>query len=184
MMLSARTSSAPVRIIYRCCLLEFFISSARQLERLIICPRRVALIGAVSAVVLTTRVTRSCTTPFDLEDISKVSRVMLASGSQEQQKLDLRISLNITNMREYTLTTSKIEYELFADGAPVGTDTISFEDIPVNGRPALFSNEPPITITDTFTLDYSDDNADLFNRILQSTKSSGYNRFSLDRSGT
>jgi hypothetical protein len=135
---------------------------------LIIGPRRVALIGAIAAVVLTiVFYPLLVQTPFDLEDISiQLSRVMLASGSQEEQKLDLRISLNITNTSEYTLTTSKIEYELFADGAPVGTDMISFEDIPVNGRPALFSNEPPITVTDTFTLDYSDDKADLFNRIL------------------
>jgi hypothetical protein len=135
---------------------------------LIIGPRRVALIGAIAAVVLTiVFYPLLVQTPFDLEDINiQLIRVMLASGSQEEQKLDLRISLNITNMSEYTLTTSKIEYELFADGAPVGTDTISYEDIPVNGRPALFSNAPPITITDTFTLDYSDDRAELFNQIL------------------
>jgi hypothetical protein len=135
---------------------------------LIIGPRRVALIGAIAAVVLTiVFYPLLVQTPFDLEDINiQLIRVMLASGSQEEQELDLRISLNITNMSEYTLTTSKIEYELFADGAPVGTDTISYEDIPVNGRPALFSNAPPITITDTFTLDYSDDRAELFNQIL------------------
>lgn len=135
---------------------------------MIIGPRRVALIGAIAAVVLTiVFYPLLVQTPFDLEDINiQLSRVMLAAGSQEEQKLDLRISLNITNMSEYTLTTSKIEYELFADGAPVGTDTISFEDIPVNGRPALFSNAPPITVTDTFTLDYSDDGAELFNQIL------------------
>lgn len=135
---------------------------------MIIGPRRVALIGAIAAVVLTiVFYPLLVQTPFDLEDINiQLSRVMLASGSQEEQKLDLRISLNITNMSEYTLTTSKIEYELFADGAPVGTDTISYEDIPVNGRPALFSNEPPITITDTLTLDYSDESAELFNQIL------------------
>jgi hypothetical protein len=135
---------------------------------LIIGPRRVALIGAIAAVVLTiVFYPLLVQTPFNLEDINiQLSRVMLASGSQEEQELDLRISLNITNMSEYTLTTSKIEYELFADGAPVGTDTISYEDIPVNGRPALFSNAPPITITDTFTLDYSEDRAELFNQIL------------------
>jgi len=135
---------------------------------LIIGPRRVALIGAIAAVVLTiVFYPLLVQTPFDLEDINiQLTRVMLASGSQEEQNLALRISLNITNMSEYTLTTSKIEYELFADGTPVGTDTISYEDIPVNGRPALFSNEPPITITDTLTLDYSDDSAELFNHIL------------------
>lgn len=138
---------------------------------MIIGPRRVALIGAIAAVVLTiVFYPRLVATPFDLKDITiQLSRVMLASGGEEEQKLELRVSLNITNESEYTLTTSKIEYELFADGASVGSDTISYEDIPVNGRPALFSNEPPITIPDTFTLDYSDDKAELFNKILDNS---------------
>lgn len=135
---------------------------------MIIGPRRLALIGAIAAVVLTiVFYPLLVATPFDLKDITvQLSRVVLASGGVEEQKLDLRVSLNITNTSEYTLTTSKIEYELFADGASVGSDTISYEDIPVNGRPALFSNEPPITITDTFTLQYSDGKAELFNKIL------------------
>ena len=129
------------------------------------------LIGAIAAVVLTiVFYPLLVQTPFDLEDITiQLGRVVLASGGEQEQKLDLRISLNITNASEYTLTTSKIEYELFVDDASLGSDTISYEDIPVNGRPALFSNEPPITITDTFTLDYSDDKVELFNKILNNS---------------
>ena len=44
----------------------------------------------------------------------------------------------MTNTNEFTLTTSKIVYDLFADGTPVGSDTISYEDIPVTGRPSFF----------------------------------------------
>ena len=140
-------------------------------DRLIVGPRRVALIGAIAAVVLTIVLYPILvSTPFELEDISiRLSRVVLASGSEGEQKIDLRISFNITNSSEFTLTTSKIEYELFADGATIGSDTISYEDVPVNGRPALFSNAPPITITDTFTLEYSDDKAMLFDKILSSS---------------
>lgn len=135
---------------------------------MIIGSRRVALIAAIAAVALTIIFYPILVqTPFDPDDVDiQLSRVTLASGSEGEQELDLRIVLNITNTSGYTLTTSKIEYELLADGASLGSDTISYEDIPVNGRPALFSGAPPIAITDTFTVDYSDEGAELFNKIL------------------
>lgn len=138
---------------------------------MIIGPRRLALIGAIAAVALTIIFYPLLVqTPFDPNDVAiQLNRVTLASGGEEEQRLNLRLSLNLTNMSEYTLTTSKIEYELFADGASVGSDTISYEDVPVNGRPALFSNQP-ITLSDTFTLEYSDDRAELFNKVLNSSE--------------
>lgn len=139
---------------------------------MIIGPRRVVLIGAIAAIVLAIIFYPLIVqTPFRLEDVHiNLSRVTLASGSEGDQQLDLRVSFNISSTSEYTLTTSKIEYELFADGASVGSDTLSYEDIPVNGRPALFSNSPPITLTDTFVLQYSDQKAELFNKILNNSE--------------
>ena len=138
---------------------------------MIIGPRRLALIGSIAAVVLTIILyPLLVATPFDLKDITiQLSRVTLASGSEGAQKLDLRIALNITNASEYTLTTSRIEYQLFADGVSAGTEIISYEDIPVNGRPALFPNQP-VTLPHTFTLEYSDRHADLFNEILNNSE--------------
>ena len=64
-------------------------------------------------------------TPFDLERIAiQLTGVELQSGSEAEQRLDLRVALQVTNTNEFTLTTSRIEYDLFADGAPVGSDTI------------------------------------------------------------
>jgi hypothetical protein len=138
---------------------------------LILGPRRLALIGAIAAVALTIIFyPLLVATPFDPNDVSiQLSNVALTSGSEEEQRLDLRVSFNMTNTSEYALTTSKVEYELFADGEPVGSDTISYENIPINGRPALFSNQP-ITISDTFRLDYSDDRADIFNNVLNGSE--------------
>lgn len=139
--------------------------------QLIIGPRRVALIGAIAAVALTIIFyPLIVATPFDPDDVSfDLSSVTVTSGGADVQRLDLRISLNVTNQSDFTLTTSKIDYELFADGQPIGSDTISYEDIPVNGRPALFSNRP-ISISDTFTLEYSDARADLFNKIINNSQ--------------
>ena len=139
---------------------------------MIIGPRRLALFGAIAAIVLTIVLYPELVrTPFNPEDVTiQLGQVALASGSEGDQELDLNVAFNITNDSGYTLTTSKIEYELLADGASIGTDTISYEDIPVNGRPALFSGEPPITIRDAFTLKYSDADAEMFDKILNGSE--------------
>ena len=128
------------------------------------------LIGAIAAVALAIIFYPLIVqTPFDPEKVAiQLTGVELLSGSQGQQRLDLRVALQITNTNEFTLTTSKIAYELFADGAPVGSDTISYEDVPVNGRPAFFANQP-VTISDTLTLQYTDEMASLFTRILNNS---------------
>lgn len=128
------------------------------------------LIGAIAAVALAIIFYPLIVqTPFDPERVAiQMTGVQLLSGSEGEQRLDLRVALQLTNTNEFTLTTSMIMYELFADGAPVGSDTISYEDVPVTGRPALFPNQP-VTISDTLTLQYSDEMASLFSRILNNS---------------
>lgn len=128
------------------------------------------LIGAIAAVALAIIFYPLIVqTPFDPEKVAiQLTGVDLLSGSEGEQKLDLRVALQITNANEFTLTTSKIAYELFADNAPVGSDTISYEDVPVNGRPVFFANQP-VTISDTLTLQYTDETASLFSRILNNS---------------
>jgi hypothetical protein len=128
------------------------------------------LIGAIAAVALAIIFYPLIVqTPFDPEKVTiQLTGVEPQSGSEGEQRLDLRVALQMTNTNEFTLTTSKIAYDLFADGTPVGSDTLSYEDVPVTGRPALFANQP-VTISDTMTLQYTDENADLFNRILNNS---------------
>ncbi|HEX2106303.1 MAG TPA: hypothetical protein VHF28_01100 [Nitrososphaera sp.] len=137
---------------------------------MIIGPRRIVLIGAIAAVALAIIFYPLIVqTPFDPERVAiQLTGVELQSGSEGEQRLDLRVALQVTNTNEFTLTTSKIAYDLFADGAPVGSDTISYEDVPVTGRPAFFSNEPVI-IPDTMTLQYTDEMANIFSRILNNS---------------
>ena len=150
---------------------KVLISSIRQLAPyLIIGPRRLVLIGAIAAVALAIIFYPLIVqTPFDLEKVAvQLTGVELLSGSEGEQRLDLRVALQITNTNEFTLTTSKVAYDLFADGAPVGSDTISYEDVPVTGRPALFPNQP-VTISDTLTLQYTDEMASRFSSILNNS---------------
>jgi len=150
---------------------KVLIISIRQLAPyLIIGPRRLVLIGAIAAVALAIIFYPLIVqTPFDPERVAiQLTGVELSSGSESEQRLDLRVALQITNTNEFTLTTSRIAYDLFADGAPVGSDTISYEDVPVTGRPALFANQP-VTLSDTLTLQYTDEIASLFSRILNNS---------------
>ncbi len=150
---------------------KVLISSVRQLAAyLIIGPRRIVLIGAIAAVALGIIFYPLIVfTPFDPERVTiQPIGVELVSGSEGEQRLDLRVALQVTNTNEFTLTTSRIDYDLFADGTPVGSDTISYEDVPVTGRPALFANQP-VTITETLSLQYTDEIADLFTRILNNS---------------
>jgi hypothetical protein len=150
---------------------KVLISSVRKLAPyLIIGPRRLVLIGAIAAVALAIIFYPLIVqTPFDPERVAiQMTGVEVLSGSEGEQRLDLRVALQLTNTNEFTLTTSRIMYELFADGAPVGSDTISYEDVPVTGRPALFPNQP-VTISDTLTLQYNDEMAPLFSRILNNS---------------
>jgi hypothetical protein len=150
---------------------KVLISSLSQLAPyLIIGPRRIVLIGAIVAVALAIIFYPLIVqTPFDPERVAiQLTGVELLSGSEGEQKLDLRVLLQMTNTNEFTLTTSKIAYDLLADGTLVGSDTISYEDVPVTGRPALFANQP-VTISDTLTLQYTDETAGLFSRILNNS---------------
>ena len=136
---------------------------------MILGPRRLALIGAIAAVVIVIIAYPYLLLFFSPEiDVEKVSidltRVSLAPESGEQE-LTLQITFTVANNNDATLTTSKIDYELFADGTQVGTGILSYEDVPVNGRPALFPGSP-VPLRDSFVLKYSDEEAEIYNTIL------------------
>lgn len=137
---------------------------------MILGPRRIALIGAIAAVALAIIFyPLIVSTPIDLEKVSiALSSVTLSSGEAVDQELKLRVTFLVNNTNDFTLTTSKIDYELFADGSSIGSHTLSYEDVPPNGRPPFFSGTS-VPLSDTFTLEYSDSNAEIFNKILGDT---------------
>ena len=137
---------------------------------MILGPRRVALIAAIAAVALTIIFyPLLVATPIDLDKIRiDFTRIAVDERNSSEQELVLRLTFTVTNNDTVTLTTSKIDYELFADGEQVGSDTLSYEDIPVNGRPALFPGST-VPLTDSFNLEYSDEQADLFSRVMSNS---------------
>ncbi len=123
------------------------------------------LIGVIAAVAITIIMIPLIFT-LNAPDFTKIN-VRLANvtiDDQTDQSMDIKVSFAIENPTDDTITTSKIDYELFANGVSLGTHTLSYEDVPLNGRPAIFAGQT-VPVPDTFTFQYSDKMADIYNKI-------------------
>ena len=80
------------------------------------------------------------TLPTDIKDVTislgKVEVVKNATADNPRM-VHLNLIFDVHNPTDKSLTTSKIEYQLFANGQPLGEGLLSYEDVPVNGRPQL-----------------------------------------------
>ncbi len=52
----------------------------------------------------------------------------------------LNVFFDITNPTSQALTTSQIDFKLFANGKSLGDHVIQYADIPLNGRPQILAN--------------------------------------------
>ncbi len=136
---------------------------------MIIGPRRAILIGAIAAIALAI-ILIPLIFSFTAPDFTQV-RVSLSAisvASADDDMIQLRPVITIENPTDQTMTTSRIEYELFADGTPLGLHTVSFEDIPLNGRPAIFAGEsvaiPPLT-GQLYEVEFDEEATDLYAKI-------------------
>lgn len=146
---------------------------------MIIGPRRAVLIGAITAIVLAI-----IFIPFIVTIVSPdptQARVRLTDvtvARVDEGSMQLRPVITIENPTDQTLTTSRIEFELFADRTSLGTHIISFEDIPLNGRPPIFAGGS-VLITPTagqpFVVEFDSQIADVYNRIQEDPTSIRWN---------
>ncbi|MEO9320984.1 MAG: hypothetical protein ABI361_09945 [Nitrososphaera sp.] len=133
---------------------------------MIIGPRRAALIASIAAVGLTIVLYPLIVeTPIDVNkfDIT-LTGISASVDPNNDQNLILKPTFTVTNHNDRTLTTSKIDYDIMANGTKVASGSLSYEDVPLNGRPALFTDSS-IPVTDSTTMQYSDSNAALFKAI-------------------
>jgi predicted extracellular nuclease len=130
-------------------------------------PRRAILIGAIAAVALTIiflPIIFTINQPnFELVNV-RLANVTISDA--DEQEMTMRVEFEIENPTDQTITTSRLDYELFANGVLVTPRTISYEDIPLNGRPAIFAGQT-VPIPETFVLEFDDDNAEVYNMILE-----------------
>jgi LEA14-like dessication related protein len=104
--------------------------------------RRLVLIGTATVIVgviVLLPLILTITLP-DLNAIDIIIKNIELEEISEDNIAILKIVFNIKNPTGQALTTSKIDYELTANGESIGEYTKSYIDIPVNGRPQLLSN--------------------------------------------
>jgi LEA14-like dessication related protein len=129
--------------------------------------RRIVLIAAIAGVAIAIvflPLILTITLPTNLNTVSialaKVEVVNVTGSSL----INLNVFFSVHNPTDTTLTTSGIDYQLFANGTLLGQGSLSYADIPVNGRPQLFSNTT-ITIQSQFPVVNSHSNSQIFKLI-------------------
>jgi LEA14-like dessication related protein len=129
--------------------------------------RRIILVGAIAAIAIAIILLPAILATVSAPDINSItiefSKVEVGDIANDNT-IPLNIFFNIHNPTDKAMTTSKIDYNLIADGESVGQGVLSYEDIPLNGRPQL---SPGLTTTlkSTFELSQSNMNSDIFRVI-------------------
>ncbi len=109
--------------------------------------RRLILIG-ISAIVIGIIILLPLILTITLPDLSKVNitiqKIEYKGMIEKNNTALLNIFFNINNPTSQALTTSKIDFKLFAKGNSLGNYIIQYIDTPVNGRPQLLANRDSI----------------------------------------
>jgi LEA14-like dessication related protein len=134
--------------------------------------RRIILIITIaaitSAIILLPLILATFTAP-DINSITiELSKVEVKNITNDNKNIPLNLFFNIYNPTDKSMTTSKIEYTLLANGESLGHGVLSYEDIPLNGRPQL---SPGLTTTlqSTLELNQSNLNSNIF-RVIKSAE--------------
>lgn len=133
---------------------------------MLIGPRRIILIAAIVAIaaviILLPLIVSGPTRDLNRVDVT-LSGVAVTDVREDE--IDLRVTFTLANPTDITATTSLITYDLLADGQPIATsEALSYEDIPLNGRPPIFPQDS-VDVHDTYTLKHDSENDAIFNRI-------------------
>ena len=131
-------------------------------RRIVLMLAVVAVAGAIIALPYISSLTATGLDKITVE----LSDVKFVSASEEQKPGQIDIVFHLTNPTDNTVTTSKIEYDLFADNTRLGNSILSFEDIPPNGRPTVLPHQS-IDLTSLFQVSPQPAQA-IFNKIANS----------------
>ncbi|MFL6381729.1 MAG: hypothetical protein ACJ71M_00415 [Nitrososphaeraceae archaeon] len=129
--------------------------------------RRMILIGVIGAIVVIIILLPqilTITLPPNVNSVNiNLSNVEMVNPNiaNDSGRIELNVYFNVYNPTQQVLTTSKIEYQLFANGTPLGSGILSYEDIPLNGRPQLYYNSTT-PLKSTFEVTYSNASAPIF----------------------
>jgi LEA14-like dessication related protein len=129
--------------------------------------RRIILIGVIAAVAITIILLPlivTITLPSNLNSVGITLSKVEVINTTGSNLVNLNLFFKIHNPTRTTLTTSGIDYDLVANGTPLGPGSLSYADVPVNGRPQLFSNST-ITLQSPFQFINSHSNSQIFKLV-------------------
>jgi hypothetical protein len=137
--------------------------------------RRIVLFGVIGVLALTIillpRIQYFINAPnVDAIDF-ELSSINIANLSNNTNNIELLLHFDVSNPSEKTATTSKVEYDLFGDDEYLGHGVLSYEDIPLNGRPQ-FSPGQTTTLKSTIVLQPSDTNMNIIERLIDNQSDS------------
>lgn len=137
--------------------------------------RRIVLFGVIGVLVITIiflpRIQYFINAP-DVNAIDfKLSSVDITNLSNNTNNIELLLRFDVSNPSEKTATTSKVEYDLFGDNEFLGHGVLSYEDIPLNGRPQ-FSPGQTTTLKSPIVLQPSDTNIDIIEELIDNQSDS------------
>ena len=131
--------------------------------------RRAILIGVIGAIVafivLFPAIPDLLRGGSELRDVTiGIQNITIENTNTVNNTIPLKVTFKINNQADKVLSTSKIDYTIYANNTSLGNGLLSYEDIPPNGRPQLYPHSPT-TLESTFVLDRTASSSALFDKI-------------------
>ena len=131
--------------------------------------RRAILIGVIGAIVafivLFPAIPDLLRGGSELRDVTiGTQNITIENTNTVNSTIPLKVTFKINNQGDKVLSTSKVDYTIYANNTSLGNGLLSYEDIPPNGRPQLYPHSPT-TLESTFVLDRTASNSALFDKI-------------------
>lgn len=115
--------------------------------------RRVVLFGVIAAIVAVIVLLPAILVTLSGQGITDIkislNRVEEMSLNDANKTISLKVVFAFFNPTDRALTTSRIDYNLTGNDILLGTSTLSYEDVPINGRPQLYPGKT-ILLQSTF----------------------------------
>jgi hypothetical protein len=131
--------------------------------------RRAILIGVIGAIVafivLFPAIPDLLRGGSELRDVTiGIQNITIENTNTVNDTIPLKVTFKINNQGDKVLSTSKVDYTIYANNTSLGNGLLSYEDIPPNGRPQLYPHSPTI-LESTFVLDRTASSSALFDKI-------------------
>jgi hypothetical protein len=139
--------------------------------------RRIVLFGVIGALVITIILLPRIQYFVNAPDVNVIDFNLAAvnisniSNNTNNNNIELSLLFDVYNPSDKSATTSKVEYDLFGDNKLLGHGVLSYEDIPLNGRPQ-FSPGQTTSLKSAIILQPSDMNKDVIEKLISNSSDS------------